>query len=293
MSGGRTPNSIASNVPTESLTSFLLIDPTKKVSAIFLHGQFSSSRAILKAYNEALGMGVFATVNRTNGHARTAADITHLLAFYADFDVGVPDITSTPLRPSRRVQSSPGKEQWYWDLPDAVPCTPETVAEYLGILHALVKTLGADDNARDLARVLRVAGFRNTKYTDGPPVKTLLTDGPTYTVQQVKDAFGMIVAPQLETGSERTQAADEERAVAALYTAIRRNPPPQEAHSWNGWLYRLCTWSIGNLGLSAVRLEDELHTTLSGFTCEEITRTVANADRYAKRLKPAPLEIGL
>ncbi len=271
----------------------LLLDPGKQMPARYIFGSSDVHGGLLTALNQ-VGYGVFGCVNQATPTGRTQADVTHLLAFYADFDNGVPDWRECPLRPSRLVQSSPGKQQAYWYLREPVENTPTAAAEYLGIEHALVKKLGADLNARDIARVLRLPGFANTKYATRPEVTELYAADHTYTMDEVKNAMGYIAQP-VTLGFERTALADEEHAKTRLQRAIERNPPPTEPHTWAAWLYKTAAWAIGNLGLSANATEDALiaHLSGEGFSVDEICRTVKNADKYCRRGKPPALEIEL
>jgi hypothetical protein len=269
----------------------LLLDPTKKMSARYIFGEVATSQPILKAFNQALGYGVFGCVNQATSTGRDEANITHLCSFYADFDNGIPDWSKCALSPSSIVESSPGKQQAYWHLTSPLSYTQEAAATYLAIEHALVTKLGGDQNARDIPRVLRIPGYVNTKYATRPMVKELLTTDFRYTMDEMNREFGMIEQPKMSLGAARTALADESRAIDKLHKAIRNNPPPAELHTWNKWLYCTATFAIGNLGLSAATIEDELITHLNGFEPEEISRTVRNADKYAKRMKPVSVEV--
>lgn len=268
--------------PNSEINGILLLDPEKKLSAKYIYGQLSSSTKILKAFNESLGYGVFSVVNQSSAAGRAEKDITHLLAFYVDLDTGTPDWSQVALHPSSIVESSPGKQQAYWRLGTPVATTEDTVRAYLGIQHSLVKTLGGDLNARDVARVLRTPGYLNTKYPSRPLVRTLYSSDATYSFDQVGDAYGSIEQPKM-VASVAPVSGDEGRLVTCLLGAINRNPPPDEPHTWNAWLYRVSCWAIGNLGLSVPALENTLLENLPDFDDEEILRTVRNAGKYARR----------
>lgn len=92
----------------------------------------------------------------------TAADCAPAPAVWADMDQGLPSFFS--LSRSVLTESSPGKYQALWLLD--VPCADLARIESLN--HAIVAATGADRNACDSARVLRLPGFRNLKYADRP-----------------------------------------------------------------------------------------------------------------------------
>jgi hypothetical protein len=82
---------------------------------------------------------------------RIKANAAPLCALYADGDganvgAGIPE-------PTAIVESSPGREQFYWRL--ASPMPPEE-AEFLN--RRLAYTMGADESGWDLTQLLRVPG---------------------------------------------------------------------------------------------------------------------------------------
>lgn len=259
-----------------------------------MHGSLEALEPVLRMYNQVFGYGIFATVNRTDGKGREEANITHLRSFYADFDKGFPESCALP--PTRIVQSSPGKGYYYWDLLEPLPCSPELNREYRGIMTSLVKTLGADTNAKDIARVLRMPLYANTKYASLPIVAETFNGGPRYTMKEIRDAFGYL---EQATGAARTASTDEEVLRDRFMQSLLKYPPPATGQKEsNAWMYKAASWGIGNLGLSVdavIEVLDELNGMEwdGRFDDAEIITTARNAAKYARKLKPATVEVKL
>ncbi len=277
--------------------SFLLLDDQKSgLEPRFFYGRLRDLHPLFSSLNEKLGYGVFRTVNEFDGRGRRSENLRNLCGFYADFDRGIP--SSAALQPTHRVESSRGKQQWYWVLETPVPATAENCLEYLGIQHALVKELKADENARDLTRVLRVPGFKNNKYPERPEVRkladcsTCLNSEPRrFTMEQVRAAFGYI-APAPMAAVTPTAGGHTH----AFRRCVLQYPPPAAGHgATNGWIYRAASYGLGTLGLA---LDDVIDALLDlniehvwHLRDEEIVRVARNAERYARRLSKTSAEI--
>lgn len=108
----------------------------------------------------ARGWGIFATVQKFRG-ARRKENLERIRAWAIDLDGGDKPaqrarICAAKLTPSSIVETKNGYHV-YWYAEDAKP------EHYRLILDRLVAFFGADKNARDLARVLRVPGFLHQK----------------------------------------------------------------------------------------------------------------------------------
>lgn len=81
---------------------------------------------------------------------------------WADFDKGLPNLGDFP-KPTYRIESSPGKEHWYWKLSQ-----PITVKDQLEDYNRrLSRAFGGDKVCWNYNRVLRPPGTLNHKYS--PP----------------------------------------------------------------------------------------------------------------------------
>jgi hypothetical protein len=137
-----------------------------------LHGRFEDVQQELVKLNRQ-GAGVFVMVNQGDGipHAgrtcRCAANVKRIRAYTLDLDGPPLDaVLAASAKPHILVQTSPGKWHVYW-LVDGPEVHDGNRAEIAHSYHeeqvALATTFGADKNACDLARVLRMPGFLHQK----------------------------------------------------------------------------------------------------------------------------------
>jgi hypothetical protein len=103
------------------------------------------------------GYGVFVAVNDFHGAKRRKQQIARVRSVWCERDVPG---TSLPLEPSFRVRTRPGRGHDYLVVDPDDPLSPEDADV---INQMIVDTYGGDRNARDLARVLRLAGSWNLK----------------------------------------------------------------------------------------------------------------------------------
>lgn len=131
------------------------------------HAALADATPLLLAANRS-GSGVFVTVNAMDGTGgRRRENFRHVRAIWAELDGGLPD-RPWPLAPSIVVQSSPGKFHVYWLIAGGMD-----PALFSGVMSRLVADWGADHNACDLTRVLRVPGFWHQK---GAPTQVTLVE---------------------------------------------------------------------------------------------------------------------
>lgn len=147
----------------------------------------------LSVYSE-VGSDIYMSVNKTSKNGRDAEHIQKLRAVFVDLDKGIPE--SWPLPPSAVVESSPGKQQVYWALNEHIEVNSDTLKQWQSIEDRFVHGLGADWNARDSARILRVPGFANYKYMPAVPVKLLDANSNRYGLGELDTAVRDIVVPK-------------------------------------------------------------------------------------------------
>ena len=137
------------------------------------------------------GAGIFVAVNQFTGH-RKIENLTRVRGIHADMD----DVTedqlthlSKILQPSIVVQSSSSTRfQLYWLLGNGDTLIS---AETKLINQSLAQYHGADKAAVDVARLLRLPGFKHMKHrAEGKtPKVTAIAYGQTYTANQIRGAF--------------------------------------------------------------------------------------------------------
>lgn len=149
------------------------------------------------------GYGIFWTVNEFRG-ARRIANLERIVAWAIDMDEGTKEqmrakLARSPLVPSLVVETKRGY-QAYWGAKDGK-------AEHWNaiVLDRLVQFFGADKNARDLARVLRVPGYLHMKNPAEPfRCELVWQHRVLYTEMQMAQRFP---APEQEEQNKATHAA--------------------------------------------------------------------------------------
>ena len=129
------------------------VDPFAKV----LHGTLAEHWNELARRN-AQGVGVFVTVNMTNGRGRLAEDIERVRALFADLDGSPldPVIAAGAMQPHIVAESSPGRWHAYWRV-DKLPLDGFTP------LQKAIAARYNGDKVHDLPRVMRLPGFIHGK----------------------------------------------------------------------------------------------------------------------------------
>ena len=145
---------------------------------------------VLHAINNQ-GAGIFVARNQCTGH-RNEANVSRIRGIHADMD-GITEVqlasVTAVLQPTIVVQSSgPGRYQLYWQLAEGETLTK---AETKAINQCLVKRYGADKAAVDVARLLRLPGFKHMKYREAgkTPTVTATIYGHAHTADQIRQAF--------------------------------------------------------------------------------------------------------
>ena len=118
--------------------------------------------------NDREGADVYVGMNplKPDARTRTKEDILSVCHLYVDLDHEGPkslasiEQSKTVPRPNYILTTSPGKFQVIWRVEEI----PQDQAEAL--LRAMARRFGGDPAATDSTRVLRIPGFRNTKYQE-------------------------------------------------------------------------------------------------------------------------------
>jgi hypothetical protein len=173
-------------------------------------GVFPIEREEAKHWNEQ-GFGIFATVNEFRG-ARRKENLVRINAWAVDMDDGTKDemrarLKACPLMPTMVVETKRGF-QAYWGAKNAKADHWNAI-----VLERFVPMLGADKNARDLCRILRVPGYLHLKDPADPfKVRVIYKGTALYTEQQIYTQ--MPWAPSKE--AQRDRHIDQRKSAIAI-----------------------------------------------------------------------------
>lgn len=165
--------------------------------------------------------GIFATLNEFDG-PRRKENLVKIKAWAVDIDEGdkavqARRIQSAPLLPSLVVETKRGYQaHWY--------AKPGARAEHWDalVLERLVPYFGADKNARDLCRILRVPGYFHWKDPENPfLIRTAFRLDVAYTERQLAEAFPWVASRE----RHREHLAEAKKAEFAA----RRKASPETA----------------------------------------------------------------
>jgi len=113
---------------------------------------------------------VYACAHLLTKRRRKKENAARLWCLYVDGD-GAQVPPNIP-QPTAVVQSSPGREQFYWRLTEAIdPASGEALNKRLAY------AMGADRSGWDLTQLLRVPGTLNRKYASAPLVDLVTVVG--------------------------------------------------------------------------------------------------------------------
>lgn len=263
------------------------------------HGTLKEHEQELIGLNEA-GAGIFVQINANDGKGSSNANITHIRAFYADYDNGIPK--NWKLTPSLVVSSSLGKAQVYWFLENPISATAEYVREYTSILRTIHIETFSDGSATDLRRVLRLPGFLHCKN----PAKPHFIDYQEKPLRYAWDQVSTAYPPSLETKTVKVFVPEElwpdleERTIRAT-SYLSKIPFKKDGEGHNAHIYHLASildrdFAMPELHGLAVLQAYELRSPTPPKP-EEVERIYRNATRYASGTRgsayatPAAVEI--
>jgi len=118
------------------------------------------------------GAGVYIPFNLMRGRRRKLEEVTHICGTFRENDKGAGPL---PIEPTMTLATSPGKaHDWLladepWGLGElGSEAWRATADEFTGMMQRMIRDHGSDPDAKDLARVLRLAGFNNLKDPANP-----------------------------------------------------------------------------------------------------------------------------
>jgi hypothetical protein len=167
---------------------------------------FNGLTKLNETYNVYAGMNPFKPELVGQKEGRTKKNVAAVKRVYVDADENGAQAVDRILKsgkvptPTVVLESSPGKFQMIWNTTGLTQETAEP------LMRAMAEEFQADKAVAEVARVLRIPGFRNLKYPDAPEVKVVGEINPT---TYDKSAFHFTVKP--ETSGEKSVGEKVER----------------------------------------------------------------------------------
>jgi hypothetical protein len=173
------------------------------------------------------GVGIFVTINETDGAGRKVKNIIRVRALFADLD-GSPlaPILKTKPEPHMIIESSKGKYHAYWLVDD---CPLDQFSMYQ---KAIAKKFDSDPKVCDLPRVMRLPGFNHCKGKSYPTTIIHHNHCSPYFLKEIEDGLGLelkqdekLVVKSSSSASKVTNktSADSVNSSNIRFTDGRRN----------------------------------------------------------------------
>ena len=207
-----------------------------------LHGTLAEHWQELCRLNQA-GAGVFVTVQETDLRGRKTENIVRGRAIFQEADrPGCPEL---PTPAHIEVESSPGKHHRYV-LVDGCPLDGFTAMQ-----ERMVESFGSDPAAKDIARVLRVAGFYHMKNPDRPHMVRIVSESGELPLPYTK-ALPLFPPVQQKPRPAPSDADHQVNNLAEVQSALSAIDPDLDYHQWVAVGMALHDWSGGStVGLEA------------------------------------------
>jgi hypothetical protein len=184
--------------------------PPKDPFAAHPHGSLDERWSWLARMN-AKKIGVFVTINETDGRGREKKNVKRVRAVFIDLD-GKPLPDSFHAAPHIIVESSPGKWHAYWRVKDCA------LDKFKALQKRLAQHYGSDESVNDLPRVMRLPGFLHQK---GEPFRTRLVEArghPTYAVDDIARGLPELKAKPKDDGGG--DGSEESADWGELYAGV-------------------------------------------------------------------------
>ena len=133
-----------------------------------------------------LGVGIYVTINKTDGRGRKTENITKVRALFADLDGSplAPILKAKP-EPHMIIESSKGKYHAYW-LVDDCPLDKFSMHQ-----KAIARKFNYDPKVCDLPRVMRLPGFCHCKGNPYPTTIMHHNHHSPYFLKEIEDELGL------------------------------------------------------------------------------------------------------
>jgi len=158
------------------------------------------------------GLGIYMTVNETNGQGRKAADVIKVRSVFADLD-GSPLAPAAEMSPTVIVESSAGRFHCYWFTSD----TP--LEAFTPLQENISRILSGDPSVKDLPRVLRVPGFYHMK-SEPFMIKITGGSGKYYSYRELVEMFPPLPVQQFSAKRYQLAKQPEKKSFRGNYGAV-------------------------------------------------------------------------
>jgi len=150
-----------------------------------ISGTLKETQSQLSGLNK-LGVGIYVTINKTDGRGRKTENITEVRALFADLD-GSPlePILNAKPEPHMIVESSKDKYHAYWLVDD---CPLDKFSMYQ---KAIARKFNSDPKVCDLPRVMRLPGFYHCKGNPYPTTIKHQNHCLPYLLNEIKEGLGL------------------------------------------------------------------------------------------------------
>jgi putative DNA primase/helicase len=180
------------------------------------------------AERQGLGANICVSAQAMRGAKRRVKELAYIRTIFGEFDRE--PLREFPLEPSIINETSPGKQHVYWLLDPEHPITAE---EFDATQRGIVQTYGADPNAKDVARTLRLAGTWNLKPDRDPfRVRTTSKAGMRYTRSEILAAIPPIERDKARAGPKPDFAKFRGKGDLKRFIALLRHIPADDYHEW-------------------------------------------------------------
>jgi hypothetical protein len=140
------------------------------------------------------GAGAYVVVNKTVNGGRKSEDIPAIRAVWSEQDDGV--VRKFPIDATFTIETSPGHFHHYWCVDGEWPTDADGREDFASVMERMVADHGCDKAAKDISRVLRLAGslHRKSLHIEGAArrvhqIRIVAASAKRYTRAQLLEAF--------------------------------------------------------------------------------------------------------
>lgn len=248
---------------------FVAIPDSSEGRPVHLYGRISDLADKLDALQRQ-GYGIHVTINSMKGRRRLKTDVVVVRSIWAERDTrGL----ALPLPATLRVRTSPGRGHEYLACDPADPLSP---ADAERINRLIATEYGADPQACDVARCLRLAGSWHLK-REPHRVEIVGGTGESYGTRELFAAFPA-PPPRPREPLPRVEVAQRYLAATLLgvVSDIATAPKGQRNGTLNRAAFRLATLGLDAENIAAVLAEPARQV---GLSPHEINATIRSGAR--------------